>query len=206
MNNKQQELVKAIISDYTKEKGKEPKSEKELTDYIKEKGGDKYLQTKLQSLTQKAAHGAKLQYVKELKNKCAEDEELVYYKKGGSVDCGCVKKKVTKKEDGGEVKDTSWKSQFKNRVKKDSSKMKSAGTGCMLNPVMKFKMHRQGGSLNGISFMQQGKNLPTAPKAEDRYKNGKRYQLPYFKEVQVPSNRTHGATIRQYIEPVSIYI
>ena len=50
-------------------------------------------------LTQKAAHGTKLNYFKSLKNQCAEDEEVVYYKKGGSVGCGCKKKK----EDGGEI-------------------------------------------------------------------------------------------------------
>lgn len=41
---------------------------------------------------QAARHGAKLNYIKSLKHQCAEDEELYYYKKGGSVDCGCVKK------------------------------------------------------------------------------------------------------------------
>jgi hypothetical protein len=46
-----------------------------------------------------ALHGAKLNYFKNLKHQCADDEELVYYKKGGSVDCGCKKKK-----DGGEIK------------------------------------------------------------------------------------------------------
>ena len=45
-----------------------------------------------------ARHGIKLNYIKSLKNKCAEDEEVVYYKKGGSVKCGCKKK-----EEGGEV-------------------------------------------------------------------------------------------------------
>ncbi len=51
-----------------------------------------------QQQAKKAAHGAKLNYFKSLKNQCAEDEEVVYYKKGGSVTCGCKKK-----EDGGEV-------------------------------------------------------------------------------------------------------
>ena len=53
-------------------------------------------QTFAQSLKQKAQHGAKLQYIKSLKNQCPEGEELYYYKKGGSVGCGCKKK-------GGEV-------------------------------------------------------------------------------------------------------
>ena len=55
-------------------------------------------QTLQQQQTQTMKHGAKLQYIKNLKHQCADDEELVYYKKGGSVDCGCQKK-----EKGGEV-------------------------------------------------------------------------------------------------------
>lgn len=55
-------------------------------------------QKQQQQQTQKAAHGAKLNYFKSLKNQCAEDEEVVYFKKGGSVTCGCKKK-----EQGGEV-------------------------------------------------------------------------------------------------------
>ena len=54
-------------------------------------------QTLQQQQTQTMKHGAKLQYIKNLKHQCAEDEELIYYKKGGSVDCGCKKKK------GGEI-------------------------------------------------------------------------------------------------------
>lgn len=53
-----------------------------------------------QMFSQKARHGAKLNYIKSLKNQCAEDEELYYYKKGGSVGCGCKKK-----EDGGFLTD-----------------------------------------------------------------------------------------------------
>ena len=56
----------------------------------------------LQQQTQTMKHGAKLQYIKSLKHQCADDEELVYYKKGGSVDCGCMKK-------GGEIKNSNSK-------------------------------------------------------------------------------------------------
>lgn len=52
----------------------------------------------VQQKTQAARHGAKLNYIKSLKHQCAEDEEVYYFKKGGSVGCGC-----RKKEDGGEV-------------------------------------------------------------------------------------------------------
>ena len=55
-------------------------------------------QKQQQAQAQKALHGAKLNYFRTLKNQCAEDEEVVYYKKGGSVTCGCKKK-----EQGGEI-------------------------------------------------------------------------------------------------------
>lgn len=50
----------------------------------------------MQEMQQSARHGAKLNYIKSLKHQCAEDEEVYYYKRGGSVGCGCKKK-----EDGG---------------------------------------------------------------------------------------------------------
>ena len=52
----------------------------------------------IQSQKTSARHGAKLNYIKSLKHQCADDEELYYYKKGGSLGCGCKKKK-----EGGEV-------------------------------------------------------------------------------------------------------
>lgn len=71
-------------------------------------------QQSLQQQVQAAKRGAKLQYLKSLKNKCAEDEELYYFKKGGSVGCGCKKK-----EEGGKVTKTPEKNssveKFKNR-------------------------------------------------------------------------------------------
>lgn len=75
----------------------------------------------VQQQTRVARHGAKLNYIKSLKHQCAEDEEVYYYKKGGSVGCGCKKK-----EDGGEVK--------------------KAGLGCFV--VDKFKKMQHGGQSN----------------------------------------------------------
>ena len=71
-------------------------------------------QSILSAFKRKALHGAKLQYIKNLNHQCAEDEELYYYKKGGSIGCGCKKK-----EDGGKVKKaqsgTKAVDKFKNR-------------------------------------------------------------------------------------------
>lgn len=48
-----------------------------------------------QQQAQSAKQGAKLNYLKRLMNICPEGEELVYFKAGGKVGCGC-KKKVDK--------------------------------------------------------------------------------------------------------------
>lgn len=41
---------------------------------------------------QMARQGAKLRFIKGLKRQCNEDEELRYFKAGGSIGCECVKK------------------------------------------------------------------------------------------------------------------
>lgn len=78
-----------------------------------------FMQEMQSQQTRAARHGAKLQYLKSLKNQCAEDEELYYYKKGGSVGCGCKKK-----EDGGEIKkaQNGAIAKFKNRKQDQASK------------------------------------------------------------------------------------
>lgn len=119
----------AVISALFEKKNKrKPKNSQELQDFIQSQGGDEFLkkvdeyidqaekeQTKQ---AQKAEHGTKLQYLKSLKNKCNEDEELVYYKKGGTVDCGCVKKK------GGEIN----KAKSDNPIERFKAKKASLGT------------------------------------------------------------------------------
>lgn len=124
MDKQQEALIKAVVADFTKEKGKQPSNQKELTDYIKEKGGDKYLQSKLEGLAKKAAHGAKLEYIKSISHKCNDDEELVYFKRGGQVGCGCKKKKM---EDGGKAEtsnNSTWKDKFKQKIKKNCKGIK----------------------------------------------------------------------------------
>lgn len=77
----------------------------------------------VQSKKKSMKHGAKLNYIKSLKHQCAEDEELVYYKKGGSVGCGCKKK-----EDGGEIKKAS-----KGSVVDEFKSIRKAGLGDILD-------------------------------------------------------------------------
>lgn len=94
MNEKQ--LQEAFIQFLAKKSG--AKNQQELEKYIQNLGeaGLKQAQEEfmqlMQQQTQAAKHGAKLSYIKKLSRKCSDDEELVYYKKGGQVDCGCVPK------------------------------------------------------------------------------------------------------------------
>lgn len=127
--NKEQEIkdFQNFIIAEAKSKGKDPNA------YAKELGEEgmkeayKRFQAKKQKKAQKAAHGTKLQYFRTLKNQCPEGEELYYYKKGGSVGCGCKKK-----EDGGEVVKagvgvTLAVQAFKNRKKKQEEKKNTWG-------------------------------------------------------------------------------
>ena len=124
-------LQKEFIN-WCKSKNKQPKSEDETKQlfvaFMKEKHPEEYKkavenqQKQQQAQTQKALHGAKLNYFKSLKHQCAEDEEVVYYKKGGSVTCGCKKK-----EQGGEVK----KDRKESAVERFKS-IKKAGFGDVL--------------------------------------------------------------------------
>ena len=182
-------LQKEFIN-WCKSKNKQPKSEDETKQlfvaFMKEKHPEEYNKAvqnqkkQQQAQAQKALHGAKLNYFKSLKNQCAEDEEVVYYKKGGSVTCGCKKK-----EDGGQVptakqgsaiekfkkarkaatgtefqklpkQDQAAKAPYNKTPKKAcGSKIKKHQEGSV---IAQFKMHRQGGSLNGIPFYQGGTN------------------------------------------------
>lgn len=68
-----------------------------------------------------ARHGAKLNYLKSLKNQCPEGQEPYYYKKGGMLKCGCTGKKF---EDGGEVKKENAITKFKKTIINKKSNLK----------------------------------------------------------------------------------
>ncbi len=101
------ERIAVVSALFEKKNKRKPKNSKELQDFVKSQGGEEFLkkvdeyiaqaEAEQSKQAQKVEHGAKLQYFKKLKNQCADDEEIVYFKKGGLVDCGC------KKKEGGEV-------------------------------------------------------------------------------------------------------
>lgn len=107
LSQEQQELQYALIG-YVVATKKQPKDENEINQLaqqliqLKQQDPQKYnqlVQLGQQAQAQKAEKGAKLNYIKSLKGQCPDGEELVYFKKGGMIDCGCQKK-----EKGGEVK------------------------------------------------------------------------------------------------------
>lgn len=89
----------------------------------------------MQQQVQAAKHGAKLRYIKSLKNQCADDEEVVYFKKGGHITCGCKKK-----ENGGQVNKAKSGCSVVNKAKSGCS-IKKAKSGCSV--VKKFKMRKK---------------------------------------------------------------
>lgn len=93
----QQEQVLQAFSQWAQQKGIDINQLQQDQNALEEALG-MFMQELQGAQAQKARQGAKLNYIKTLKNQCAEDEEVVYYKRGGSVGCGCKKK-----EDGGEI-------------------------------------------------------------------------------------------------------
>lgn len=122
-------LQKEFIN-WCKSNKKQPKSKEEtqqlFVTFMKEKHPEEYkaAMENQQKQAQKALHGAKLQYIRSLKNQCPEGEELYYYKKGGSVSCGCKKKEnggeVVKAQSGGTAVD-----KFKNDQKKKQQQQRT---------------------------------------------------------------------------------
>lgn len=94
----QQQQIMQAFSQWAQQKGLDINQLQKDPQTLEQALGQ-FMQEMQSQQTRAARHGAKLQYLKSLKNQCAEDEELYYYKKGGSVGCGCKKK-----EDGGEIK------------------------------------------------------------------------------------------------------
>jgi hypothetical protein len=59
---------------------------------VEEQALGQFMQEVQAKQTQIARQGAKLKFIKGLKHQCDEDEELKYFKVGGTIGCNCVKK------------------------------------------------------------------------------------------------------------------
>ena len=105
------------------------------------------------ALKQKAAHGAKLNYVKSLKHICPEGEELVYFKKGGLMQCGCKGKKM---EEGAKVEEAKCGAVAKFK------KVKKGGFGLIT------KLADATGSQGGFKRAQQESKKKSENKSEQK--------------------------------------
>lgn len=72
----------------------------------------KLIEQEIQAI-QKDKQGAKINYIRHLKGKCPEGEELVYFKKGGLMTCGCQKK-----QNGAKLEKVNAVEKFKRRRRK----------------------------------------------------------------------------------------
>ena len=128
-----------------------PKNEEEQKNIEAAKG---YVAEIKKRLTTKAAHGAKLDYIKSLKHICPEGQELVYFKKGGSVNCGCVGKKLEKGDKVEEAK-CGTVAKFK--------KVKKAGFGSWIT-----KLADATGSNGGFKKAEQESKKKSENKSEQK--------------------------------------
>lgn len=187
-------LQKEFIS-WCKSKNKQPKSEDETKQlfvaFMKEKHPEEYkqaMQNQQKQQTTKALHGAKLNYFKSLKHQCAEDEEVVYYKKGGSVTCGCKKK-----ENGGEVptaKGGSAIEKFKNR---------------QINPNDTIHVNGQVKSLTDKSIKDKNKEYkPLTPEEYKKLKNKDKNRVDEKDAARGRQIHKQGGTVNKAEEPLPV--
>lgn len=139
--DQQQQIMQAFAS-WAEQKGLDINQIQNNPDAM-EQAMTQFLQEMQQSQAQAARHGAKLQYIKDLKGTCPDGTHLEYYKAGGRL---C--KKCMKNQEGGEMeqeKKGGVLAQYKDKVKKDcgGAKMK-AGCGA------KMKKHQIGGTIETL--------------------------------------------------------
>lgn len=151
----QPDALEVAVQKYQETQGDMTQAAQAFKDYLEKK-------------TKVARHGAKLQYIKNLKNQCADDEEVYYYKKGGSLGCGCKKK-----EDGGEVTkaEAGWKSKFKNRQqqKKEVEQTYDEKTGKM-RPATPAEIAQRRKN-NQDAYKGKGEGTPQRKKGGELKKN-----------------------------------
>lgn len=93
----QQEFMKFLIEDALAQ-GLQIQTEDDVKSYLSQLGEEgikaKYQQfMQMKGQTPSAKLGSKLNYIKSLKGDCPDDEEVVYFKKGGMICKACEKKK-----------------------------------------------------------------------------------------------------------------
>lgn len=116
MNNPQ--LAETFLAALSQQLGKEITLEDLATAAANPELGPQLEAIAQQMMKQQAKHGAKLNYIARLRNKCPEGQELVYYAKGGKICSACMGKKL---EQGGKPK---YMKDFEARQAKKGCKLK----------------------------------------------------------------------------------
>lgn len=136
--DQQQQIMQAFAS-WAEQKGLDINQIQNNPDAM-EQAMTQFLQEMQQSQAQAAKHGAKLQYIKDLKGTCPDGTHLEYYKAGGRLCKKCMKNQEEVKEEkkGGVL------AQYKDKVKKDcgGAKMDKCGG--------KMKKHQIGGTIETL--------------------------------------------------------
>lgn len=116
MNNPQ--LAETFLAALSQQLGKEITLEDLATAAANPELGPQLEAIAQQMMKQQAKHGAKLNYIAKLRNRCPEGQELVYYAKGGRICSACMGKKL---EQGGKPK---YMKDFEARQAKKGCKLK----------------------------------------------------------------------------------
>ena len=151
----EQELQQAFAQYLVQVSGAQ--TEEQLKEYVNKLGKEgiqklyqEFIAQYQQSQARMARHGAKLNYISKLQNlKCAEDEEITYFKVGGKVCKKCQKKKEELDKKGA----------------LPYTPMQKAETGTKL--VQEFKM-KCGGKAKKKSKGENGIKLNSTPKTTER--------------------------------------
>lgn len=134
----QQQQIMQAFAQWAQQKGVDIQQLQQNPQALEQALGQ-FMQEMQTQQAQMAKHGAKLQYIKNLKHQCAEDEELQYFAKGGNIGCQCVKKN----QGGGKTEPKkNALQQFKDKKKKIQLEKDCGGA--------KMKKHQIGGTLEQL--------------------------------------------------------
>lgn len=149
----------------------------------------------------KAAHGAKLNYIKTLKHICPEGQEVVYFKQGGNLQCGCKGKKM--KEGAKVEKDsTGIVARFKSRknvVVNGSTKQPMLNAMAKQEAERKARIERDRKSLEDYEkgFTDHGDNPPDS-EAMAKNRTNKQSQGKGIRYKTMAMNEKGGSVVNKF--------
>lgn len=135
----QQQQIMQAFGQWAQQKGIDPSQLQDPA--VLEQALGQFMQEMQAQQAQMARHGAKLQYIKNLKRQCGNDEHLEYFAKGGAIGCQCVKNKQGGKAEPKKNAIEAFKEKCGGKMKKKVAK--DCGGA-------KMKKHQIGGTLEQL--------------------------------------------------------